>query len=235
MSKSPKAFSRRLAEVTAAALLAGCAITGAATAEEAKKYGLGRAATPEEVAAWDIDVRPDGKGLPVGKGNAAKGEAIFAAKCAICHGDFAEGVDRWPVLAGGRDTLKSQNPVKTVGSYWPYLSTAFDYIHRAMPFGNAQTLKPDEIYSIIAYILMMNDVITDDQFELSNKNFTTIHMPNEKNFIDDDRPDAKNVKKDGEPCMKDCKPEAKITMHARVLDVTPKAGDDEHAPKGSID
>ena len=238
MLKFPKAVSRRFAQVTAAAMLAGVAMSGMASAEETKKFGLGREATEEEVAAWDIDVRPDGKGLPVGKGNAAKGEAIFAAKCAICHGDFAEGVDRWPVLAGGRDTLKSQNPVKTIGSYWPYLSTAFDYIHRAMPFGNAQTLKPDETYSIIAYILLMNDVITDDQFELSDKTFTSIQMPNEKNFIDDDRPDAKNVKKDGEPCMKDCKSDVKITMHARVLDVTPETGgskNNEDAPKGSID
>ncbi|MEQ8823435.1 MAG: cytochrome c [Filomicrobium sp.] len=234
MLKSPKSLAGRVSKVIAATILAGCAIAATATAEEAKKFGLGRAATAEEVAAWDIDVRPDGQGLPVGKGNPAKGEAIFAAKCAICHGDFAEGVDRWPVLAGGADTLKSEDPVKTVGSYWPYLSTAYDYIYRAMPFGNAQTLKPDEVYSIIAYILLMNDVIEDEDFELSNENFTTIRLPNEKNFIKDDRPDVKNIK-DGEPCMKNCKDNVEVTMRARVLDVTPKGDDDENLAAGAID
>lgn len=235
MSKFPKTSPVRVALAGLTIALVGLAAAAPVAYAEAKKtYGLGRAATEAEVKAWDIDVRPDGQGLPVGKGNAAKGEAIFAAKCAICHGDFAEGVDRWPVLAGGRDTLKSEDPVKTVGSYWPYLSTVYDYIYRAMPFGNAQTLKPNEVYSLVAYILLMNDVITDDQFELSNKTFTSIKMPNEKNFIDDERPDTATLKQ-GEPCMKDCKTDVKITKKARVLDVTPDGGDDDDAPKGAID
>jgi S-disulfanyl-L-cysteine oxidoreductase SoxD len=233
MWKSPKLKAMRLGAV--AALLAGLCVAQvqAEPAKPSKGFGLGRAATVEEIQAWDIDVRPDGQGLPKGKGNAAKGEAIFAAKCAICHGDFAEGVDRWPVLAGGIETLKSDDPVKTVGSYWPYLSTAYDYIYRAMPYGNAQTLKPDEVYSIIAYILLMNDVIEDDQFELSNENFASVRLPNEKNFIDDPRPDTATLKQ-AEPCMKDCKPDVKVTKRARILDVTPK-NEDDNAGRGAID
>ena len=83
------------------------------------KYGLGRTALPSEIQAWDIDVLPDGRGLPAGKGDAIVGEEIFANKCASCHGDFAEGVGNWPALAGGFDTLADEDPVKTVGSYWP--------------------------------------------------------------------------------------------------------------------
>ena len=234
MLKFPKTALRVLCALTAATFVSAIAMTGAAVAGDKQGFGLGRAATPEEVAAWNIDVRPDGQGLPEGKGDAAKGEAIFAAKCAICHGDFAEGVDRWPVLAGGLDTLKSDDPVKTVGSYWPYLSTAYDYIYRSMPFGNAQSLKPDEVYSLIAYILLMNDVIDDPDFVLSNKNFTEVRLPNEKNFIEDARPDTKTLK-DGEPCMKACKPDVKVTMRARVLDVTPDNDGGDDAPKAAID
>ena len=114
--------------------------------------GLGRAATNNEIKAWDIDIRPDGKGLPVGSGSVIIGEELYTDNCASCHGDFGEGIDRWPELAGGFDTLDSEDPVKTVGSYWPYLSTVWDYVHRAMPFGNAQSLNNDEVYAITAYI-----------------------------------------------------------------------------------
>ncbi|MEH6832940.1 MAG: c-type cytochrome, partial [Sulfitobacter sp.] len=99
----------------------------------ADKFGLGRTALPEEIAAWDGDVRPDGTGLPEGSGDAIVGEEVFADQCAACHGDFAEGIGNWPKLAGGADTLDHDDPLKTVGSYWPYLSTSFDYIKRSMP------------------------------------------------------------------------------------------------------
>ena len=214
------------------ALLAVLAV-GVATAQAGEKFGLGREATKDEVAAWDIDVRPDGTGLPEGSGTVSDGEEIFAERCAVCHGDFGEGVDRWPVLAGGQDTLASDRPVKTIGSYWPYLSTVYDYINRAMPFGEAQSLTPDEVYAITAYLLYMNDVITDDEFELSKENFTGVRLPNEENFFEDPRPDTVTLK-DGEPCMSDCKETVEITMRARVLDVTPDSEDDE-AGAGSID
>ncbi len=190
--------------------------------------GLGREALPEEIAAWDIDVRPDGQGLPVGQGTAWDGETIFAEQCAYCHGDFGEGVDRWPVLAGGYDTLTQERPVKTIGSYWPYLSTVIDYINRAMPFGHAQSLSPDEVYAITAYLLYMNDVIDDDEWVLSNETFAEVEMPNAGNFFQDPRPDTP-VLAEGAPCMSDCKESVEITMRARVLDVTPDADDDTTA------
>jgi len=125
-------------------------------------YGLGRAAHADEIAAWDIDVLPDGRGLPEGSGDVLTGDEVFADRCASCHGDFAEGVDNWPVLAGGFDTLADEDPVKTVGSYWPYLSTVFDYVNRSMPFGEAQSLTADETYAIVAYILYSNDMVDED-------------------------------------------------------------------------
>ncbi len=185
----------------------------------AGKLGIGREATPAEIKGWDIDVRPDGMGLPEGKGTVETGEELFQEKCAACHGEFAEGVDRWPVLAGGQDTLDSDRPVKTIGSYWPYLSTAYDYIFRAMPFGDAQSLSPDEVYALLAYILNMNDLV-DDDFELSKSNFLTVRLPNEKNFIDDPRPDTPTLAQK-KPCMENCKTTVEITGRARIVDVTP--------------
>ncbi len=213
-------------------LLIGLAIAGTlgGTAVQAEPLGLGREALPEEVAAWNTDIRPDGQGLPEGSGSVLQGEEVFAEQCAVCHGDFAEGVDRWPVLAGGRGTLKSQNPVKTIGSYWPYLSTAYDYIERAMPFGNARSLSSDEIYGIVAYLLYMNDLV-DDEFVLSKENFTEVHLPNEANFIDDDRPDTPTMAQ-AEPCMSNCKESVEITARAQIIDVTPE---DAGIPEGGED
>lgn len=212
MSKSLKLFSAALAiSITSSVALAG-------------QYGLGREATPEEVAAWNIDVRPDGQGLPVGSGSVEAGEEIWTEQCAACHGDFGEAVDRWPVIAGGFDTLASNRPVKTVGSYWPYLSTVFDYVNRAMPFTEARSLEPDQVYALTAYILNLNDLV-DSDFVLSNENFTEVRLPNEDNFFDDDRLSSPVFAK-VEPCMKDCKPEVEITGRAAVLDVTPDVIDD---------
>lgn len=203
---------------------------GLATAAMAEPLGLGRAATDEEIAAWDIDIRPDGAGLPEGSGDVATGEEIYSERCAVCHGVFGEGIDRWPVLAGGRDTLKSTRPVKTVGSYWPYLSTVWDYVHRAMPFGDAQSLTNDEVYALTAYILYLNDIV-DDEFELSNENFTEIHLPNEDGFYPDDRTETAIWEK-RETCMSDCKDKVEITMRARVLDVTPDAASTDSGDAG---
>ena len=195
----------------------------------AEKFGLGRTALPEEIAAWDTDVRPDGTGLPVGSGDALIGEEIFADQCAACHGDFAEGIDNWPKLAGGADTLDHEDPLKTVGSYWPYLSTAYDYIQRSMPYGNAGTLSDDDVYSIVAYILYSNDLI-DDDFVLSNETFLDVEMPNAAGFIFDDRAQTEYPQWGGEPCMENCKSEVKVTMRAVVLDVTPEEAKAEEAP-----
>ncbi|RNF35198.1 c-type cytochrome [Paracoccus methylarcula] len=186
----------------------------------AEPLGLGREALPEEIAAWDVDVMPDGTGLPEGSGDVASGEGLFQEKCAACHGDFAEGLDNWPALAGGEDTLDHKDPVKTVGSYWPHLSTLWDYVHRSMPFGQAQILTPDETYAITAYILYSNYLV-DEDFVLSDRNFSEIEMPNAGGFIVDDRPETEYPVFTAEPCMRDCKESVEITMHASVFDVTP--------------
>lgn len=193
----------------------------AATPVSAQGFDLGRPATPDEIAAWDIDVRPDGLGLPEGSGDVWTGEEIFTERCAVCHGDFGEAVGRWPVLAGGQDSLTRDRPVKTIGSYWPYLSTVWDYVHRAMPFGDAQSLTADETYAITAYLLYLNDLVEDD-FTLSNENFTEVRLPNEENFYLDDRAEVELGKFSGEVCMENCKDAVEITMRAAVLDVTPE-------------
>lgn len=178
-------------------------------------YGIGRIATPEEIAGWDIDVRPDGHGFPPGKGTVAEGEVIFLEQCASCHGEFGEGVGRFPVLIGGGDTLKSEHPVKTIGSYWPYASTLFDYIKRAMPFGNAQSLSDDQVYALVAYLLYINDIV-DENAVMTGDAVTKVKMPNADGFIEDTRPDV-HVK----PCMKNCKETVEIKSYARKIDVTP--------------
>jgi len=181
---------------------------------------IGRIPTSDEVAAWDIDIRPDGLGLPEGSGTVAVGEEIFENQCAACHGDFGEGVDRWPVLAGGFDTLTTDRPLKTVGSFWPYLSTVWDYINRAMPFGDAQSLNADEVYALTAYIMYLNEIVDDEDFELSKANFLDLPLRNEGNFYPDDR-STTEYPFFTESCMTACKSSVEITTHASGKDVTP--------------
>lgn len=198
------------------------AVTLIGTPVAADTLGLGRAATSEEVKAWNTDVRPDGVGLPIGSGSVADGEEIFADKCASCHGDFGEAVDRWPVLSGGHGTLSDARPVKTVGSYWPYLSTAFDYVGRAMPFGNARSLTDDEVYALVAYILYVNDTVDSENFILSNDNFLDVAQENADGFFMDDRAEVEYPKFTREVCMENCKDAVEITARAAVIDVTPE-------------
>lgn len=204
--------------------LIAAALIALAAPASAETFGLGRDALPEEIAAWDLDVSPDGTGLPPGSGSVEDGEMLFSENCASCHGEFAEGVDNWPKLAGGEGTLARKDPLKTVGSYWPYLSTAWDYVHRSMPFGSAQTLSPDDVYAITAYILFSNYLVEDD-FVLTNENFLEVEMPNSDGFIVDDRETAE-AHFWAEPCMENCKDTVEITMHATVLDVTPNTVED---------
>ena len=185
-----------------------------------RQFNLGVIAKPAEVAGWDIDVRPDGLGAPVGSGNAFDGEEIYSERCGFCHGDFGEGIDRWPELVGGEDSLNSHDPIKTTSSYWPYASTMYDYIYRAMPFGEAQSLTADETYSIVAYLLYMGDII-DDEFEVSNNTIGTIKMPNRSGFLlPDPRPDI--VEETKNPCMVNCDSDTTVVGKARDLDVTPE-------------
>jgi S-disulfanyl-L-cysteine oxidoreductase SoxD len=199
---------------------------GAATAKQAatKRLDIGRIATPEEIAGWDIDIRPDGHGLPPGKGTVKDGETLYMERCAACHGEFGESAGRWPIVSGGNGSLATHDPVKSVGSYWPYASTVIDYIRRSMPFGNAQSLTNDELYAITAYVLFLNDIVKSEDFELSAKNFGTIKLPNQGNFYDDDREVAEKHFWKASPCMANCSPgEAKITGRARNIDVTPES------------
>lgn len=207
-------FPKLIAGTALATILAVPAVAG--------PFGLGREAMPEEVAAWDLDVSPDGTGLPVGSGSVEDGEMIFSENCAVCHGEFAEGVGNWPKLAGGDDTLDHEDPLKTVGSYWPYLSTVYDYVRRSMPFGAAQTMSNDDVYAITAYILYSNYLVEDD-FVLSNENFLEVEMPNAEGFFVDDRPETEyGLFTEENACYEDCKDSVEITMRATVLDVTPE-------------
>ncbi|WP_460273210.1 c-type cytochrome [Celeribacter sp. ULVN23_4] len=188
----------------------------------AEKFGLGRAALPEEIAAWNLDISPNGDGLPMGSGSVEDGEMIFSENCAVCHGEFAEGVGNWPKLAGGDGTLADKDPLKTVGSYWPYLSTVYDYVRRSMPFGAAQTISDDDVYAITAYILYSNYLVEDD-FVLSNENFLDVEMPNAGGFVVDDRPETEyTIFTEANACYENCKENVEITKRATVLDVTPE-------------
>ena len=144
--------------------------------------GIGVPATPEAIAGWNIDVRPDGAGLPPGQGSVAQGVEIYARTCAACHGAHGEGVKPYPRLVGGIGTLATQKPIKTVGSYWPYATTLFDYVHRAMPFNAPQSLTPDEVYAVCAYVLHLNGLVGADAV-LDAKSLPRIVMPNRDGFI----------------------------------------------------
>jgi cytochrome c len=235
MSKCHKSRLTAILGVFAFGALIGTPWLGAPHAQTAAKpvidtkaskhLGIGREAKPEEIAGWDIDIRPDGHGLPPGKGTVKQGEPLYMTYCAACHGEFGESAGRWPILMGGAGTLASHDPVKSIGSYWPYASTVIDYIRRSMPFGNAQSLNNDELYAITAYVLYLNDIIKDENFELSAKTFKSIKLPNESKFVDDDRQRAEKEFWRANPCMKDCAPgEAKIVGRASALDVTPEEG-----------
>ena len=199
-----------------AALGVGLAAGGAM----AGPLGLGRVALPDEIAAWDLDVRPDGTGLPDGAGSVEDGEVVFADNCAICHGDFAEGVNNWPNLSGGVGTLDHDDPAKTVGSYWPYLSTLWDYINRSKPYGNAQSLTTDEVYAVVAFLLYSNDLV-DDLYVLDKGSFLDVAMPNAGGFVVDDRAETEYPMFSHPPCMAACKDAIEITKRAALLDVTP--------------
>lgn len=222
LSVQVEAAQAQAAQVPTQAMSAGGTVAEPAPVR-ADTYGLGRPALDVEIAAWDIDVLPDGRGLPEGKGDVSTGEEVFAEKCASCHGDFAEGSGNWPVLAGGFGTLADDDPVKTVGSYWPHLSTAWDYINRSMPFGEAGTLTPDETYAIVAYILYSNELV-DDDFELNQTNFKDFEMHNMNGFVIDDRPDLEYAEWRTEPCMDNCKDKVDITMRTVFLVETPPEG-----------
>ena len=134
---------------------------GGLSAEDPAGYGVGRPATDEEIRAWNIDVSPTGEGLPPGQGTVKQGAQVYASKCAACHGPTGvEGPK--DKLVGGRNTLTAAKPIRTIGSYWPYATTLYDYIHRAMPFNAPQSLTSDDTYAVIAWLLFQNQIIAED-------------------------------------------------------------------------
>jgi S-disulfanyl-L-cysteine oxidoreductase SoxD len=164
-------------------------VSACAQSATVQRYGIGRAPTAAEIAGWNIDVRADGAGLPAASGSVRQGRAIYEDKCAACHGAKGEGGPA-PRLAGGYGTLTSVNPVLSVGSFWPYASTLYDYINRAMPFDRPQSLTPSQVYAVTAYTLRLNDIVGDDGV-LDKFNLPGIEMPNRKGFSSPDpRPDT---------------------------------------------
>ena len=161
------------------------------------QYGIGRPATEVEIAGWNIDIGRDGSNLPAGSGSVAHGQEVFAQQCAACHGAKGEGGvgDR---LVGGQGTIATAKPIKTVGSYWPYAPTLFDYIRRAMPQNAPQSLSNDDVYAVSAYILNLNGLLPSDA-TLDAKMLSSIKMPNRTGFTGDPRPDVKNP-----ACEKGC-------------------------------
>jgi cytochrome c len=157
----------------------------------AAQYNIGRTPAADEIRSADITVLPDGTGLPAGHGDAVAGEAIFTGHCVLCHGPKGAGrKGEYPALAGGRGTLATANPVKTVGSYWPYATTVWDHINRAMPFNSPHILAPNDVYAVTAYILYLNGIVGRDQ-QLNEKTLPKIVMPNRNGFVLDTRPDIK--------------------------------------------
>lgn len=198
-------------------LLSGAVRSSAA---EKKLYGYGVAPSSAQIAGWNIDVRvEDGAGLPPGHGSVDDGAEIFSQQCALCHGTFGEGANRFPKLAGGDGTLTAERPEPTVGSYWPFAPTLFDYINRAMPMQAPHTLKPDEVYALAAYILNLNNIVPND-FVADKNSLPKVKMPNRNNFSwNDPRPDT-HV----EPCMTSCADprDIKIVSTAEGGSLTPR-------------
>lgn len=162
-------------------LLALAAIQGAAA--DPKPLGLGSPLTPDELKPFDIDVRGDGAGLPPGRGTVKEGEAVFAQSCAACHGAGGEHPISPSIrLTGGKGTLTTPNAVQTVGSYWPYATTLYDYIDRAMPFNAPQSLSPDQVYAVTAYVLHLNGIVPEDA-TMDAASLPKVLMPNKDGFM----------------------------------------------------
>ena len=215
-SRSSMRWAVASGAVGAAILAASAAL---AHAGDAPRFGFGRVATPQEIAGWDIDVRPDGHGVRKGKGTARQGQEIYDAKCASCHGTFGES-NNYMVIAGGvtpedlktgRAASLKKGEVRTVGTKLNYATTLWDYINRAMPWTAPQSLSVDEVYAVTAYVLHLNEIVPED-FELSDQNILNVQMPNRSGMTTDHGMRSVSGKPDvqGTLCMKDCVKEVKI-------------------------
>jgi S-disulfanyl-L-cysteine oxidoreductase SoxD len=165
----------------ALALVAGGCASPRMTSATMDSPNLGRDATPAQIAGWDISVGPDGAGLPPGKGTPATGAIVYEQKCQACHGAKGAGQpnDR---LVGGQGTLASRTPVRTIGSYWPYATTVFDYVRRSMPYTQPHSLTDNEVYAVTAYLLNLNGIIGAED-EMNAQTLPKVTMPNQANFI----------------------------------------------------
>ena len=172
--------TRDLVWLALALVVGGCAST-AMTPRATKGPNLGSEATPAQIAGWDISVGPDGGGLPPGKGTSATGAIVDEQKCQACHGATGAGQpnDR---LVGGQGTLTSKAPVRTIGSYWPYATTVFDYVRRSMPYIQPQSLTDNDVYAVTAYLLHLNGIIGETD-EMNAQSWPKVKMPNQPNFI----------------------------------------------------
>ena len=172
------------------AAFVGFVLACVTSAQAQSPYGIGRAATPAEIAGWNIDIDRYGNNLPPGSGSVNHGREVFDQQCAACHGEKGEG-GVGEQLVGGQGTLATAKPVRTVGSYWPYAPTLFDYIRRAMPQNAPQSLSNEDVYAVSAYILHLNGLLTADA-TMDARTLSAIKMPNRTMFVGDPRPDVKN-------------------------------------------
>jgi mono/diheme cytochrome c family protein len=175
---------------TRSALALVVVVAGAATlAAQSSRFGVGRPPTPDEVRGLGAAIAPDGGGLPEGSGTVADGRTVYAVRCVSCHGPGGEGGGVGAALVGGKGTLATTRPLKTVGSFWPYATTIWDYVNRAMPFDQPGLLKPEEVYAVVAYILNLNGIIDEDAV-MNAGTLPTVKMPNRDGFVADPRPDV---------------------------------------------
>ena len=180
---------------TRSALRPACALLGvllasaATLSAQSPRYGVGHPPTPDEIRARGSAIAPDGTGLPPGAGTVAAGRTLFAARCAQCHGPQGEG-DIGARLVGGQGTLATARPLKTVGSFWPYATTLWDYVNRAMPFDRPGLLEPSEVYAAVAFVLNLNGII-DENRVMDATSLPRVQMPNRDGFVADPRPDVR--------------------------------------------
>ena len=169
-----------------------------AMAQDPARFGFGRPATPEEIKGWNVDARPDGAGLPPGSGTAVQGREVYNQRCVACHGEDLKG-QVGGALVGGKGSLGTDKPLRTVGSYWPYATTLWDYVRRAMPFDAPRSLSDDEVYAVSAYVLFRNDIIGEND-AMNEQTLPQVKMPNRDGFYPDPRPDVFDP-----PCEHNCK------------------------------
>src|SRR5262245_6577395 len=180
---------------TRSALALAFVFVGAAMlAAQSPKFGVGRPPTPDEVRGLGAAIAPDGDGLPEGSGTVAEGRTVFAARCASCHGPTGEGGGVGAALVGGKGTLATARPLKTVGSFWPHATTVWDYVNRAMPFDQPGLLRAEEVYAVVAYILNLNGIIGEDVV-MNARSLPAVKMPNRDGFVADPRPDVGPTRK----------------------------------------